>query len=477
VASAYLRVRHEQGLSRSAEEILLFSPSLEHYAQASASSLSWGWLSGASSEFALFPGLTVLALAVVALAGTWRRGAAGADSVRRAAVAVYGAVLAAAVILSLGPQPALFGHTLPFPGPYAWFVAIVPGLDGLRVPARLGMIVALALAVLAALGLDRLTRGRTRRVRGVLVASCALAILVEGLPRPQTATRIPSKDMSANRAAFEWLSTQTPGPMLDLPIGNTALKVRYVYQTLVHRNRIVNGYSGYRSPLQDFVGVPFGNVARLDEALTMARALGIRWVAVHTELYGRGREVGDEVARTLRSDTTHVARAEYFGAVTVAELRPLSPPVVALDPAWAELKRPAFAPTAFAHADSLPLAFDGDVSTRWSTGDRQRGTEWVTLTFPAPIDVARVRLEVDEDSATQYPRGLVVAGSDDGTHFEPLFDGPVADRLAVSLAREPRAPAIDLVLPPNRTRVLRLSTHGETLRNEWSIPELRLWRR
>jgi len=49
--------------------------------------------------------------------------------------------------------------------------------------------------------------------------------------------------------------------------------------------------------------------------------------------------------------------------------------------------------------------------------------------------------------------------------------------LGLSIAYEPRTPAIDLVLPPNTTRVLRLRTTGETRVWYWSVHELRVWTR
>ena len=98
--------------------------------------------------------------------------------------------------------------------------------------------------------------------------------------------------MATDRAAWEWLRTQAPGPMLELPIGGTPTRVRYLGATLIHRHPIVNGYSGYGSLLQDFVGIPFADLDRLDEALTMARGLGIRWLAVHPPDFGRDRADG-----------------------------------------------------------------------------------------------------------------------------------------------------------------------------------------
>ena len=75
-------------------------------------------------------------------------------------------IAAAAVVLSLGPQPAAWGHVSAIPGPYQLLLGAVPGLDGLRSVSRIAVIVVLAVCVLAAFGavqiLDRVARAGAR---------------------------------------------------------------------------------------------------------------------------------------------------------------------------------------------------------------------------------------------------------------------------------------------------------------------------
>ena len=86
-------------------------------------------------------------------------------------------------------------------------------------------------------------------------------------------------------------------------------------------------------------------------------------------------------------------------------------------------------------------------------------------------------LELNRRIFSDYPRGLVVAGAEDGVSFAPLLEGAVADRLALGIVRDGTHPAIDLRLPPNATRVLRLTATGRTRRLHWSVAELRVWER
>ena len=75
-----------------------------------------------------------------------------------------------------------------------------------------------------------------------------------------------------------------------------------------------------------------------------------------------------------------------------------------------------------------------------------------------------------------YPRGLRVT-TEDGATVSSLFEGGIADHLALGILRDGAHPAIDIALPPNRTRTLRLSVTGRTRSVHWSIAEIRIWAR
>ena len=128
------------------------------------------------------------------------------------------------------------------------------------------------------------------------------------------------------------------------------------------------------------------------------------------------------------------------------------------------------------HEERLPLLFDGDIDTRWISGDPQDGGEWIEIRFPHEVDLARVRLETSPRSVTDYPRRLVIDSADTGGAARTLFEGGVADRLIASLATdELRAPVV-IDLPRNRTATLRIGQAGRGT-TWWAIHELRLWER
>ena len=55
-------------------------------------------------------------------------------------------------LLCLGPAPTFMGKPLIYKAPYAWLM-LMPGVEGVRVPARFWVLATLCLAVAAAIAL------------------------------------------------------------------------------------------------------------------------------------------------------------------------------------------------------------------------------------------------------------------------------------------------------------------------------------
>ena len=170
-ALAYLRVRRAFGSHRAADEIAAFSARWADYLRIPDGLWLWsGALRVGEAERMLSPGMAIVALAAAAglsLARSWWSSAIP-QPVRWAwHVGVYAVILGLAVWLAAGPA---------VPGPYGPLLRVVPGLDGLRVPARLVVVVSLALSVLGSAGaawvLSRL------RPRAATIATLAVGSVI-----------------------------------------------------------------------------------------------------------------------------------------------------------------------------------------------------------------------------------------------------------------------------------------------------------
>jgi hypothetical protein len=478
VALAYYEVRAQYGIRRTGEEISGQSADVGDYLSGPPRLRLWGVIGSGRGEHELFPGAATLILAAIGAASVSFSAAGGlgaaAASARRQGK-LYAAIAATAFVLSLGPEPTAWGHHLGIPGPYRFFLWLVPGLDGLRAVARLAVVVQVALAVLAGFGaawiLDRFRPPSRRVALGVL----ALVIVAEGWAAPIPTAAFSPGGERPDRAAYAYLRTLPAGAAIELPTSLVQFEQEFLYQymTLAHGHRVVNGHSGYLTPLITFLGgghSPLNEVEHVDEALAMLRGIGVRYAVIHRALFEDG-SVADAWLAAVNRRTPQVLEARLFGDTTVASLAPADPPPSA--PAVRLVPPGAIRARASQSPERLPFLFDGDPDSRWLSGDHQRGDEWIELAFDRPRNVRVVRMTLASRSFGDYPRDLAIDATE-GPGTRRLFRGPVLAQFARGLIADGTYPRIEIALPENRAQSLQLQQLGTTHSFYWSIHELEL---
>lgn len=163
-----------------------------------------------------------------------------------------------AVYLSLGPEPRAGGKELNGPPLYLGLYQLVPGMDGLRVPARFAAVGGVFLVITAAYGVRDITRRWPRHTAGVLTAICCVW-LVESATLPFPVAMHGAADTPVLQDPTSDLAVGWPVPpearalsslpvnavLLHLPIGDISWELHYMYDSLYHWRPMVNGYSGY----------------------------------------------------------------------------------------------------------------------------------------------------------------------------------------------------------------------------------------
>ena len=295
----------------------------------------------------LFPGFVLLSLAAVGI-GTARCKKASGSSSRPVAssvrtVATYAVVGVVGFVLSLGPRLFFNGKVLMNSGPYDWLLDIVPGLDGLRVPLRLAIIVYLSLTVLAAFGVRWLI-GRLSRAGAVafcIVAVCGL--VVEGYFRlpvvafdtfeaerrisfeihPETRGAYPVEE---RRAVRRFLNGRSPGAVLELPFwgqsrgSQDVQTVRYMHGILEHGRPLVNGHSGYHTSYMRRLS---GDLLRYDaygSLLEELRGIDVRFVLVHLDDFA-STDHAQATLDAISRQQDQIASVHRFGMTYIVELK------------------------------------------------------------------------------------------------------------------------------------------------------------
>jgi hypothetical protein len=367
----YVELRQLGFGPRSLIEIRRFSADVYGYFTADPNLRLWGTIAQAwpKSEGLLFPGLTIVALAVVgvmrpsggpATAGHHRFGALRLMTGAMAAVVVallldfsirlpgikitslsrvllicavaaaivfavsresreaarhwllsyagvFSAITLFGFVMSLGPDIHAKGRVVAPASLYALFIDLVPGFDGVRVPARYAMIVTLGLAALAARGVravDRRHRGRASAIAGALVLLEAIAVPI---PINQNSTQYNQAGLAPLPASvaigpaapevYRFVA-QLPASavLIELPLGEPAFDVRYMLYSTWHWRRLVNGYSGGAPQDYEALTESLKDVAtRPDRAWQAVSASTATHVIVHEASYADdgGRRLSD----------------------------------------------------------------------------------------------------------------------------------------------------------------------------------------
>jgi hypothetical protein len=258
----YYRVRAEQGLARTIEDVRLYSAGWSDYLATAGRLHFQAW----SHRFfegrtALFPGLTGAGLAVAAIVS----GVAWRDP--RARMAVAFGVLGFA--LSFGAS---------FPG-YEWMHDNFVLLQGVRAAARWGFLLLAAVAVLAGFAVARLeSRLKGRQIWPALAVALVGLVTLEALRAPLNLVRFDGIASVHNR-----LNQDSVRAIVVYPLYGGArfnLNARYLLDQTRHWKPMVNAYSSF-APASFY-----DRAARLQAfpdaaALEELRSIGVTHVVLH----------------------------------------------------------------------------------------------------------------------------------------------------------------------------------------------------
>ena len=284
VALAYLTARGRVG-ERVFQENADLSAAWWNYLAAPATNLLYGNLTAPywQPERALFPGLTAMALALVALwprrhddtkttntqkyfVPSWWRG------YMKTPAFAYALGLLVAFDVSLGTNGMtyrlLYDYFLPF--------------RALRAPARMGMIVGLSIAVLAGFGVARVTaRLVSPHRRWRVVVALAILVLIEYASWPVQLQPIPHDVPDVYTDLIRDRGDNPDVAIVEYPLG-VHNDPTYMYYSTFHWQHLANGYSGfYPASYHDllFAVESFPG----DQAIDAFKARNVRYLVLHGE--------------------------------------------------------------------------------------------------------------------------------------------------------------------------------------------------
>jgi hypothetical protein len=142
-------------------------------------------------------------------------------------------------------------------GPYDWLQRVLPGMGGMRAPSRFVVIVIAGMSVLIGYGALALLELVPSRVHAVTIILLLAGVVADGWAVPIPIVAYSPRGRLEDRAIAEWLRGKPPGAVLHLPLMTAQFQeLHYQYATLFHDHPMINGFTGWPSPLLQLLRHP-----------------------------------------------------------------------------------------------------------------------------------------------------------------------------------------------------------------------------
>ena len=516
----YQTVQSRFGFTRRLEEILFYSADVTSFLAPPPKVLAWGWFQSlARPEGELFPGVTIVALIVVAIVLTWRAvprerlsrirlllaiGAAVA-AVMAISVLVFGAwkiQIGQTVLLSVGRFHKPFFNVVLcslaffFSGPRFLaafkrrsalvFYALGAVLGGLmclgpeprflgeqilskppyalllELPGFKGLRVPtrfwmVAVLCLAAAGALAFARLSRRwpRRANLVAVVCCAGIALDAWPGPVPVAEVPAPVTCAPEHAA------SAAAFVQLPLGSLRADLRAMYRSAGRGLPAVNGYSGYYPP--HYVALDVG-LRRLDERVLVDLAsFGTLEVAVEGsgDPHGRWREFVMNVPGARELPGCAASGVRLFDIPRQDTQK--TPRASGRRLAIASL-------TTDESPETVQAMTDGDLQTRWSAGP-QLDPHWLLIDLGRERAVTGLVMSLGP-FLHDFPRRLLIEHSRDGVSWTRARNAGTHREAFWGAIREPRVIPVELALRIADARYVRLTQIGRDRVFYWSIAEL-----
>jgi len=273
----YLELRSETGARQAINfsEMIEYSADWKAYLTSPAHAHAWLIALVGKGREVLFPGLVLTCGVFLLLFRVVRAGSHAVPD--RQAVGFYATLAGIACWASFGPDAGL----------YRWLGESLPFMSFLRAPARLGVLVVFAMAVLAGCGLAAILP--TRR-RALVAAALTLVTAVEVSAAPWPLRPVPPVS-----EAHRMLAELPRGAVVEFqfPYQPAGLHehARYMFRSMWHWQPLVNGYSDYIPPDFRQIAVPINGFPD-PVSFRILKERQVRYVTIDLESYDpEAREV------------------------------------------------------------------------------------------------------------------------------------------------------------------------------------------
>ena len=294
----YLAIQEDTGFTRSLDDARRWSAFVRSYLASGANAHTWmlpfirDW-----NNAVLFPGFLAIGLGLLGVASAFAcrttRPEGWRFSTERETAILYVSIAALTFWASLGPRAGL----------YTVFFETIPVFSFLRAPERMGIVVVLSLAVLAAYAVRGWRERIPHRRTAIAAITCALALAeLNTIPFDWRVARpIP--------VVYRHLAALPRGALAEFPFYDRRidfhLHTAYMLNSTVHWQPLVNGYS-------DHIPLDFRTLASTlatfpsQASFDALRAERVRYLSLHRGREGYDGQAWPDIERRLQPFLPHL---------------------------------------------------------------------------------------------------------------------------------------------------------------------------
>ncbi len=391
-----------------------------------------------------------------------------------------------ALFLSFGKTFHFLGFSAPdLTLPFSWFYDYFPGFSGLRAPSRYGVFVLFAVAVMAGYGFKQIqNRFRKKQIRTLALVLVLFLLNIEYLSIPHKISFVPVRKEIP--PTYQWLSDLPEDfALLEFPffpaLGTESV---YMYFSIFHEKKIVNGYSGFLPPSYFYIREVF-NTFPSKASINILKTLDVKYLVFHTKMWKNQRvqdtlaRINDQFADDLFTEQIFEYTSEKpwehsskFGKDIIFRINK-SPDVQKEETAtaWQEIPTSLWTIKSNIHSGLLNLLRDDNLETRWSTDRWKKTGDYILLELDQTLDEMKISLRLGP-SANDFAIDFKIEVSNDGEEWRELEKGYSISEFLEKLFEAPDDLVQNIYISEKDTKFIKLTQIGNSRRFWWSIAEL-----
>lgn len=389
-------------------------------------------------------------------------------------------------LLSLGKNFSISGQTVEgLELPFVWLYKFVPGFSGIRSPSRYGVFVLFAIAVMAGFGFRALAAKLKGKRSKILVAGIIIVLLnIEFMNIPQKMRFVPvKKDIPP---IYKWLAEKNEDfAMIDLPfIKPMGQESVYMYFSIFHQKKLVNGYSGYLPPYYLYIREIF-DFFPSRACLDILKFLKVKYVALHVNMWKEkeARIILNRVLDEYDEDLEFVESFEYASKKPWEYSEQFSHDFIfkvirepdSLDEKqsfdWEKIPAAVWSISSNINNHRLLFLKDDNLETRWTTGTKKRSSDHLLLEFDEPLDQVKISLHL-ASAINDYGVDFEIEVSTDGEEWSSIDGAYSASRFLERMLNSSENLKQNIFIHAKDIKYVKITQAGMSKRYWWSIAEL-----